>query len=219
MVIGTGRACCVRCPSCGRVEMHVFSLFNVSPTSSVRFKCGCGAVKAHISFRPRAGYVVRVRCPVCEREHAFPIKMREFAAARLLPLTCDETGLRLGFLGEPDCVEEAGAPSRLEIGELIDELAASGYFSNSRIMRESLCALHAMARDGKLTCQCGNRCIEVQVFPDKLELHCPQCGSLILIYAETDEDLQVISHVESIEMTKGGFACVDATNFKSGKRS
>ena len=45
----------------------------------------------------------------------------------------------------------------------------------SEVMYEILDDLHKLAAEGKLSCQCGNMDVEVEVF-EKVELRCPSWG-------------------------------------------
>jgi anti-sigma factor RsiW len=103
----------------------------------------------------------------------------------------------------------APGPSE-ELEALADDINSEGYFHNSDIMYEVLNCLHEIAEQGELYCQCGNLKIEVELFPDCLELHCRNCDSINIIYAETEDDLNVIRQVDTIELARHGFKCLDS---------
>ena len=88
-------------------------------------------------------------------------------------------------------------------------------------MYEVLNCLHDIAEPGAVYCQCGNHDVEVDIFPDRLELHCKGCDSVNIIYAETEDDLNVIRKVDTIELTRNGFNCLDslANSGKPGKKN
>jgi hypothetical protein len=134
----------------------------------------------------------------------------------VLDLYCHDTGLELGHIGREEKVKMITSGRDRELELLIKEFGSDDFFSSSQIMYEVLQCLHLMAEKGKLYCQCGNRQVEVKIFPDRLELQCGHCGSVNIIYAETEEDLQVIRQVEEIELVKSGFEYLDSL-VRSGK--
>ncbi|MDD4169235.1 MAG: hypothetical protein PHD36_03085, partial [Desulfotomaculaceae bacterium] len=93
---------------------------------------------------------------------------------------------------------------------LLDELESYSYFHNPAIMYEVLDCMYDIANEGELYCQCGDFKIEVDIFPDRLELHCRNCDSINIVYAETEEDLSVIQQIDSIELAMHGFKCLDS---------
>mgnify|MGYP007100548937 CR=1 FL=1 len=85
------------------------------------------------------------------------------------------------------------------------------YFTRPEVMFQVLGHLKSLAEKENLICQCGNRRIKVDVFPDKLELRCISCHSLLIIYAETQEDLMAVRKMPRIVMSERGFASIDAS--------
>jgi len=136
-------------------------------------------------------------------------------------LFCQETGLELGYIGPDDEVKALAVAQQETMEALGDDFDAEDeYFHNSEVMYEVLNCLHDIAEQGLLYCQCGNQDVEVDIFPDRLELHCKDCDSVNIIYAETDDDLRVIKSVGTIELTRNGFECLDSLSntTKTGKK-
>lgn len=200
----------IRCPECGKMEYHQFSRFSIARGEALQFTCSCGATKLIVNTKDYKSYWLQIPCVVCETVH-----IREFSGKRLwsgevVSLLCDDTELELAHIGPKAKVCEMTASYEQELETLANEFGFDSYFNNSKIMYEVLNCLHDIAEDGGLYCQCGNYKIEVDIFPDRLELQCKNCDSLNIIYAETEEDLKVIQQVDKIELARHGFICLDS---------
>lgn len=217
MPVETEKVLAMRCPKCGRLEFHKLQRFSVRPGQSLNVLCTCGAVKFVISTRNRSDYHLKVACIFCEGYHYHTLSGRAiWASGGVMDLYCHDTGLELGHIGGEDKVRKIMSGRDRELEMLINEFGSDDFFSSSSIMYEVLQCLHQMAEKDKLYCQCGNNQIEVKIFSDRLELQCGDCGSVNIIYAETEEDLQVIRQVEEIELVKNGFEYLDSL-VRSGK--
>ncbi|WP_238472674.1 hypothetical protein [Desulforamulus profundi] len=153
---------------------------------------------------------MQIPCVFCETKH-----IREISGVRLwgqetICLTCPESGLELGFIGRAEDVEALAESLDTGLETLMDELVYDEYFNNPRVMHQVMQCLQEIADNGGLYCQCGNTRIEVDVFLDRLELHCKECDSINIVYAETEEDLKVIQQVDTIELAQHGFKCLDS---------
>jgi len=86
-------------------------------------------------------------------------------------------------------------------------------------MFEVLNCLHDVAEEGYLYCECGSYQIEIDIFPDRIELNCKDCKSNSVIYAENDEDLNKIKETKKIELVGSGLKSLkDLNKGKKGKR-
>ena len=225
MIIETGALLAMRCPECGKLDYHYLSKFEFGRRKKVEIACKCGFIKLVVNTsgpRERKIYVLQVPCVVCESKHTHYLSSRRFWSDEVSYLLCQETGLELGYLGAEEAVRELAVAQEEDIESLANEFEGEDrYFNNSEIMYEVLNRLHDIAEQGALYCQCGNLDVEVDIFPDRLELHCKECDSINIIYAETEEDLRVIKDIETIELTRNGFAYLDslANMDKTGKKT
>lgn len=210
MLIATNAVLAMRCPECGKMEFHDVSRFAVTRGKSIEVKCSCGAVKLALITKNRSTYWLHVACVICETKHIFEVSGKSLWSDEVIRLSCQDTDLDLGHIGPGAKVQEMASSREHELEALVDEFMYDGYFHNSEIMYEVLNCLHEIAEQGALYCQCGNHKIEVDIFPDRLELHCKSCDSINIIYAETEEDLKVIQQVESIELARHGFKFLDS---------
>lgn len=210
MLIAANAVLAMRCPECGKMEIHDFSRFAFARGKTVHINCSCGAVKLIVSTKNLSSYWLHVSCVVCETKHLREIPGKSLWSGEVTCLSCQDTGLELGYIGPEAMVREIAFDYEQELEALVKEFGCDGYFHNSEIMYEVLNCLHDIAEQGALYCQCGNHKIEVDIFPDRLELHCKNCDSINIIYAETEEDLKVIQQVDTIELARHGFKFLDS---------
>ncbi|HOV79217.1 MAG TPA: hypothetical protein PK728_03860 [Bacillota bacterium] len=210
MPVATSTILAIRCHECGKMDFHDFSRFSFAKGESVHVKCTCGATKLIVSTKKYSSYWLQIPCVVCETKHLKEYSGKALWSGDVVCLTCQDTELELGHIGPISKIREMTAGHEQELEALIDEFGCDSFFHNSKIMYEVLNCLHVITERGALYCQCGNYRIEVDIFPDRLELQCKSCGSINIIYAETEEDLKVIQQVETIELARNGFNCLDS---------
>lgn len=204
MLISTQRSLMARCPLCGRLGFHPFSLFHLNEQEPLRISCGCGFEKLVIQAKGRE-VLLELPCLLCEELHSYKFTKRQMGESSLLGLKCTETGQELGFLGTPVAIDRLVRSRYNDLESIINNNGFEEYFTNPQVMLGVLHHLQMIARDDALYCHCGNHQIAVNIFPEKLELQCPDCQSLHIIYAETPEDLQTLEEVRIIAMTERGF--------------
>lgn len=210
MLIATNAVMAMRCPVCGKMEFHDFSRFAVCKSRPVTINCSCGAAKLIINTKNHSFYRLQIPCLVCETNHYMEVTGRSLWSCDVTRLSCYDTDLELGYIGPEPKIRQIISAQEQELVDLVDDVNDEGYFHNSDIMYEVLNCLHEIADQGDLYCQCGNLKIEVELFPDCLELHCRNCDSVNIIYAETEDDLNVIRQVDTIELARHGFKCLDS---------
>lgn len=210
MLITTVTTLAIRCPECGALEFHNLSRFALSGRGKLQLKCSCGAFLLGVVNKSPGNYWLQIPCVFCETTHLREISGSRLWGKSIIYLSCPESGLELGFIGRGDEVKELAESLDNGLETLIDELGYDEYFNNPDVMHQVMQCLQEIADNGDLYCQCGNTRIEVDVFLDRLELHCKECDSINIIYAETEEDLKVIQQVDTIELAQHGFKCLDS---------
>lgn len=211
MLIATETLMAMRCPECGKMEHQRLSRFQFSGLQSVNINCSCGATKLIVNTKNNKDYWLQVPCVVCEAKHLRSVSGKKFWSMKEVQyLLCQETGLELGYIGPEEVIKKLAAEQEESFQGLDSEFGNDDYFHNSEVMYEVLNCLHDIAENDALFCQCGNRNVDVDIFPDRLELHCKDCDSVNIIYAENDEDLKVIQGLDNIELTQNGFEFLDS---------
>ena len=211
MPIETEKVLAMRCSECGKLDQHRIRRFDIGQSKNLDIKCSCGSVKLVIGTRDCSSYRVKVTCVYCDGFHYHVLSgKRIWNSTGVIELFCSETGLELGCIGHEDAVRKVAKGREKELEALVEEFGRDEYFHNSQVVYEVLRCLQHIAEKGSLYCQCGNSQIGVDIFPDRLELQCNKCDSVNIIYAETDEDLQVIQQLDEIELSKNGFDYLDS---------
>lgn len=212
MLITTQRTLALRCPLCGRLEFDTISWFDFSGGDPVRIKCKCGFNKLTINpkndFRD---FYFQIPCLICDDVHIIRFSKAELWGKISLVLRCTTNGQELGYIGTEAAIDKLINQKRDDLESVVNNLGFDDYFTNPQVMYEILNHLHQIADANRLYCLCGNNQIEIEVFPEKLELHCPFCHSLHIIYAETLEDLRIVKEAEEIALTEKGFSSFDSS--------
>ncbi|MEG6617439.1 hypothetical protein V6C27_13585 [Peptococcaceae bacterium 1198_IL3148] len=217
MLIATSTVLAMRCPECGKLQFNKLSLFSFSGRRMLEIKCSCGSTLLEISKSKNGSYRLQLPCVICEIKHQRIISGARLWSPEVINLYCQETGIELGHLGPEEKVREAIMSYDYDLETLIDQFAGEDYFNNSHIMYQVINRLHDIAEKSGLYCQCGNDQIELEIFPDRVELQCKECNSVNIIYAETEDDLEVIQRTDFIELTQHGFNFLDSLANGNGK--
>ena len=154
--------------------------------------------------------MVQIACLACAETHQVRLDRQKFWGEEICRFTCPDLGVEVGYLGSEQAVCKAVEDGRDRLESIANDLGFDDFFNHPEVMLEVLGHLHFLSENENLGCQCGNRQIEVDVFPDKLELRCEKCGSLLIVYAETQEDLAMVRRMPRIVMAEHGFASIDA---------
>ncbi len=217
MLLTTETSIALRCPMCGKFEQHQLSLFAFAGQKTVQIGCSCGATKLILGTKNRKKFWLQIPCVLCETKHMFYYTRKQLWSNHVLNIICSESKIELGFIGAKNKVAQLVESYEQDISTLLEEMDPDDYINNPTIMMEVLNCLHDIAEDGYLYCGCGNVKIDVDIMPDRLELHCGECGAMGTVFAETDEDLETIKKMDVIELVKNGFKYLGPTKKKSLK--
>lgn len=215
MLITSERTVALRCPLCGRLNVRSFTVFDFGREHSLNLECNCGFGFLTISTTDFYDYVLQLPCLICENTHYSRIKHHELWETPVYKLACPENMTVMGYIGNEKEImtvvaEEAGNPD-----SIINDEGFNDYFKSPEIMYQIMGKLHAIANRGDLYCSCGQTDINVEVYPERLELHCAACRSMTIVYAENGEDLQAVVDAGVIELTEKGFTSIDSSAFRS----
>lgn len=202
MLVRTETTIALRCPDCGRLGMHTISRFEFCRDRAREIACTCGGTLLVISTRNHKSYWLEIGCAVCEATHLFRLSPHELFTPDVIHLHCQETDLELAHVGPREKVKTYVRNRTEALEALVEEMGGSGYFTNADVMLSTLTYVHILAEEGNLVCPCGKNRIELEIFPDRVELHCRNCNRLRVFYAETERDLDRLTRLESIELTR-----------------
>ncbi len=191
MLVSGERTMALYCPACEQLQYHCFSLFEVS-ASPLPFQCECGFIQGHL-VRKNQLYEVRLLCPSGSRARLL-YSFREFWMDSLLTFYSPEEDDVLGFIGaDPEIVNAA-------VADYDNELLQPEDFLEPEIMSAILVHLQKLAVANKIGCKCKQPAVGIDVYPDKVELVCSNCGSALLMGAMSEEDLLNLYSLSEIKM-------------------
>lgn len=219
MLVTTTVAVALRCSNCGKVQFSSLSLFSFSAHKAVRLTCACRAPLLLISTKDGKIFYLQIDCLMCEGRHFFQYALKEIWSSQVLSLTCEETGLEVGFIGPRDQVRRSVEHQERSLREMAEDLGFADYFTNPEVMYEVLDCLHKIAEEGRLSCQCGNLQIEVEIFVERVELRCPGCGAQGVIQAGSREDLEGFKNIWEIKLAPGSLQLLSLGKAGKNRRS
>ncbi|MBZ4688097.1 MAG: hypothetical protein PWQ96_1186 [Clostridia bacterium] len=219
MIVPTSTVVALHCPACGKMELNSLSLFEFSGSSSAVKKCSCGEDLINIYSKDRKVFWLQFYCVMCDSHHVSRLKRQELwspCTGKGFEIYCDETTLEVGYIGTKGWVQEKIMHQPQSISDVAKEMGFTEYFTNPEVMYEILEQLYHMAENGNLFCSCGNHNLEIEIFPENLEIMCEDCGSRGKIMAETEDDLKEMLSFSRIKLTNKKIFCPNDTNLKKG---
>lgn len=124
MLISTYTILALRCSKCGKMELSSLSRFSCGKNGQIELFCECGHSLFVFSRKGRNLYDLQVECLVCEKKHALTLQGEEIWNKHIRPLTCENTGIKLGYLGKREKVLQAIQQDERTVRELINEVFA-----------------------------------------------------------------------------------------------
>ena len=204
MIISTRTTVALRCVDCGKLDFHDLSLFSFARSKALKSPCSCGRDKFTVGAKGNR-FWLQFQCPLCETIHFLYFPRTEFWDPEVKAITCPETGADVGFFGLETDVREFAQNDNQRALEAAAEELGDDYFESPEVMYEVLNRIHDLAEEGELSCLCGHSNVEVDILPDRLELHCPQCGRWRLVGAGSQEDLDALAEFRPHEAGEGGW--------------
>lgn len=198
VLIPTSVTVALRCPQCGQLELVELSRFALGQDGSQRLTCTCGRHLLTVGVRRRQVWM-QVPCYLCDGTHFQYFTPAEFWNPALKQILCAETDLQLGVLGGEAAVVEYVRPDMSDLERILDDAAFDEFFDEPAIMYQVLNQVQELNAEGHLHCRCGSRDIRVNVFPDRLELICADCGRERSLPATSERDLDLLlcaTHLE-----------------------
>lgn len=192
MLIPTTTVIALRCQFCGRMSFQGLSLFQFSRTRSHRFECTCGEELFSIISKDRKVFWLQFICSMCESRHVIRLAKREIWSSQVFDLYCEDTGLEVGHTGPREAVRQRVQEQDKTLAEMAQQLGFTDYFENPDVMYQVLEHLHKIAENGNLYCSCGNQDVEIEIFPDFVELRCDHCLAKVTVMARDQQDLDTV---------------------------
>lgn len=217
MIVPTEFVVAMRCAFCGKLDFHPVSRFMLTKAAQYKVTCTCGTPKLIIGTKNRHQYWLQAPCVLCETNHLYYYTSTQLWQNEVSFLYCNDTSVELGFFGPDQKVRTLAENYEHNLESLIDGLGYDDYFCDPEIMFEVLNCIHDIAEAGFLYCECGSYQVEIDIFPDKIELQCKNCKTRNLIQAKNEADLNSIKGVKKIKLARNGLKTLEDIN--KGQRS
>lgn len=213
MLISTQTTLALRCPSCGKMDFYALSRFSVGRGRSARILCECGTCLVNITAQTRQvgrkSLCLQVECIMCEKKHIINCRTADLWSKKVITLTCENTGVEMGFVGPRELVVNCVKRVNRSIRDMAEEMGCDKYFLNPEIMYQVLDLLRQMSEESLVSCGCGSGHLEVEVFPDRVELNCPYCSAVGVVFAETVKDLQWVHNMKEVHLEAHSYRYLD----------
>ncbi len=207
MIVPTETIIALRCPYCDKIELNTLSLFEFSGTSSIGKKCSCGEELLNIYSKNNKVFWLKYYCAMCDSFHVIPLKRYQIWALNNtngFEISCNDTAISVGYIGKNNWVKEKIKEQPHTLAEFAKQMGFTEYFTNPEIMYEILEHVYHVAENGNLYCSCGNYDLNIEIFPEYIELFCEECGYSDIISAETEDDLNKVIFLSKIKLTQNG---------------
>jgi len=191
VIVNSERTIALTCPACQGIQKHTFSLFSISQ-KPVQLMCKCGFSQGHLR-RLNKNFELDVLSIEGERARIL-LPRSQFFGMPLIHLLSPMSGRSLGYLGEPDHVDEVA------LGGQSGFFLEKDDFVNPEVMKRVLENLEELAGQDKIRCECEFSSIGIDVYPDLVELVCSYCGSVVKICASTRQHQEKLARVAEIVM-------------------
>jgi len=200
MLINLSTTIALSCPACGRLEKEKVNIFELPVGELKQLSCSCGAEKAALLRKENSQVQINYFCLHCDKAHKEIFSAQDFWHSNYLqPLSCRDTGLNPGFFGPPVLVNDEIKKEKQDLELMAAELGFDD-FKNPEIMLQALDIIHDIAAEGALSCECGSDDINIELFSDKIQLICNNCGSRLNIEAVEKEDLKNLRQLNSVQL-------------------
>lgn len=208
LVINGHRTLLIRCVNCGSLGEYNLNIFNISNNKDLIFNCKCG--KENISFRKidKKVYNIKMECFGCGEKHLYRYFLKDLVNKDLL-FKC-ANGIETCFIGDSYTADEIVNANDENLGEEFFDPEFDEYFKNFKVLAACLNKVDRLMGAGRIGCNCGDDDIKIEVFCDRIEVNCLNCGSVQIIYAETEEDLDLLLRKRKITMQEHNISCIDS---------
>lgn len=202
LIIHTFITIAYKCCSCGGFDFSSISLFEALHKGRVYHNCRCGKSGFVLTSARYQKREIGLSCIACGKKHKFELNLRDILNGETRVFYCPDTGIQLCFMGNDIQVREKIDDLERELDDMMDTLGYESYFTNTRVMYDSINRIHEIAEQGNLICECGNRDVGLTLLADKILLRCKKCTGETMIRAASNEDLKVILRTQQIFLGK-----------------
>lgn len=213
MLIDGLKSLIVRCRFCGRLREYDINIFKVMKSNYVEYRCKCGETNIRINRGRNNDMRIEIGCFPCGDKHIYNIELKE-VLKESNRIYCYQ-GTEMCFLGNKKLANQLLLEKQMNLREYNKYSYGEDYFNNFKVLAKALEQLYILNKNHKIDCDCGNSKIEIELFPDRIELKCLNCHSVNIIFTETDEDLSILLRKDKIELKEHNITCIDSIKEKN----
>lgn len=213
MLINGLKTLIIRCRFCGRLRQYDINLFEAMKNNSIEYICKCGEINARINKGINNDIRVELGCFPCGDKHYYSMKLKD-VLRNDNRIYCYQ-GFQACFIGSKKVANQILLEKQMNLREGNRDTCGEDYFNNFKVLGRALKHLYVLNQNHKITCDCGNSSIDVELFPDRIELKCDNCHSVNIIFAETDEDLSILLRRDKIVLKEHNITCIDSIKEKN----
>ncbi len=213
MLIRGCKTIIIRCRFCGRLRKYNLNIFNIMANNGVQYKCKCGETNVSIRIGNKNSLKVGIGCFSCGDKHYYQIAFDEIF--KEINMFYCVYGPELCFLGPEKKANQILLEKQISLGKSENATYGESYFNNFKVLGKALRQLYTLNKEQKIDCDCGKSEIDIQLFPDRLELRCANCHSVKIIFAETEEDLSILMKKDRIILNEHNISCIDSIKEKN----
>lgn len=202
----------LRCHFCARLKEYEIDLFHIRGREKVEYRCECGETNIIITNNNK-GLSLVVNCFNCGSSHYYYLDLHTILKDYNI-MYCPY-GNEVFFLGSSQMAKKVLLEQSIEIGNIENDSKTKDYFNNFKVLAKILGILYTLKKENKINCNCGYSQINIELFSDRIELECLNCHSVKLIFAETEEDLSVLSKKDKIILEEKNISCIDSIKEKN----
>lgn len=200
MIIDTKLNIAFKCDKCSHIQFFDISIFKILRKENSVLKCECEESYIRIIKMTPNKFKLAIYCPKCDDTHIFLLSRSALINERLFIMYCPYSKMELCILGnDKEAILKEVDKIEKKIENYINlKCEYKDYFTNPRVMLESLDKINAILKNGKLICRCGNADIAVFIFKDKLLLRCKECKATKELKAASNNDLMELLNKRGI---------------------
>ena len=204
MVIKAEMAIALYCQQCGKLHINKISYFSLRSELKL-LKCSCGNNLATLTQNDNKRLKLRIWCNLCQMFQEKIYLIKDFYNISVEKIYCEKENFELGYLGSEQEIKNIVDFNKSQFikSDCLENECDLAQVEKQHILLEALNRVHDIAEEGLLSCCCGSMNITADITDDNLILECKDCGGFYILTAQTEEDLEKLSELETIELKHG----------------
>ena len=189
-----------RCPSClGQFIYRPLSAFEINSREKKAVSCYGGIEVFSCWLVGKTQLRIEIKGPCCEDAHVFSYRLSELNSPLAIELTCADTGINLGYLGNAKAVVQAVSADFFDMVEYCGE-ALNVFWRRPALVEKIFCRINTLYAEHNVVCKkCGSRNIDIEtVYGNNLLLVCSDCQTTGALYADRELNWHIVKGAEAV---------------------